>query len=84
MEDFFSTSFTMFQPFLNVGIYLTQAIVEGKVHIITDAIYVVCQFGLGHPISLHELQFICNQLKPTNRITPTFPNSLYVSCQIGI
>lgn len=55
---FFSTSFTNFQPFINVGIYLTQAIVEGKVHIITDAIYVVCQSGPRHPVSLHEFQFI--------------------------
>lgn len=41
-----------------MGIYLTKAIVEGKVHIITDAIYVVCQSGPKHPVSSHELQFI--------------------------
>lgn len=67
MGFFFPTSFATFQPFVNVGIYLTQAIVEGKVHIITDAIYVVCLSSPRQPVSSCELQFIPNR-SPKQRI----------------
>lgn len=46
--DFFVPALPLFSHLLIWGFNLTQAIVEGKVHITTDAIYVVCQSGPKH------------------------------------
>lgn len=48
MEIFFVPALPLFSHVLIWEFNLTQAIVEGKVHIITDAIYVVCQSGPKH------------------------------------
>lgn len=83
--DFFVPALPLFSHLLIWEFNLTQAIVEGKVHIITDAIYVVCQSGPKHQFL--NMSSSLPKCSPTPRIRLHLPwlwAVTYISTAHGI